>query len=387
MYLISCTNLNLVIMIIGINAINIKSIGGVTHLNEIINNTINKNLLIKFKIQKIYIWAPKLTLKNIITNKNIVKIKKEYGLIAGLFWNLYFIRNEIKKYKCDILFLPDGLNYFYNLKKVILFQNLLPFDNNEIIKFGLSFNLLKFYFMSILYHFSIKKSDGIIFLNKYSKNLIEDKFNYKVNNYAIIPHGISKNYFETKIQKKDNNFNILYVSSFDYYKNQISIIKAVSLINLNKRYNVKLYLVGNYNSSAIKKIYKHFFKLNKSILKHLIIKNYLSEKSLIRLMGNMDLICFPSTCESMGLSLLEGMASHLPVICSNKSSMPKTFKNQKYLFNPYNIKRLVKLIEGLIESKTEREKLAKSTREEAIKYNWEETSLKTIKFINEIANQ
>lgn len=372
-------------MIIGINAINIKSIGGITHLHQTINGIINQNLHIRFNIKKIYIWAPSKSLRKIKTHKKIVKIKKNYNFIQNLLWNLLFIRSEIKKYNCDILFLPDGLNFFYKIKSVILFQNLLPFDNNELVKFGLSFSLLKFYLMSIIYELSIKNSNGVIFLNKYSKNLIEHKFKLKINNFAIIPHGISKNYFETKIKKKDSNFNILYVSSFDYYKNQINLIKAISNLNQNG-YKIKLYLVGDYNNYSIRKIYERFFKLNKVILKDIIIKKYLPEKSIITLMGNMDLICFPSTCESMGLSLLEGMASHLPVISSNQSTMKETFKHNEFLFNPHDINNIKKKIEYLIKNKSKRESLAESTKIEAVKYNWDVTSYKTVKFIYDNRN-
>ena len=124
----------------------------------------------------------------------------------------------MKTYKCDVLFLPSGLNYFYKQKTVVLFQNLIPFDNNELIKYGFSFKLFRLYFLSIIYRVSMKNSDSIIYLNKFSKNLIENKFNILSKKSAVIPHGFSKNYYHSFKLKKDKSFNIIYVSSIDFYK-------------------------------------------------------------------------------------------------------------------------------------------------------------------------
>lgn len=41
---------------------------------------------------------------------------------------------------------------------------------------------------------SFRKSDGIIFLTKYAKDLISKKLNLK-NSNIIIPHGINKKFF------------------------------------------------------------------------------------------------------------------------------------------------------------------------------------------------
>lgn len=369
-------------MIIGINAINIKSYGGEAHLINFLNTIIVNKLIKKHSLEKIYVWTTKSISKKLLFNKNVIIFVVELESFKNLYWNVVTFRKISRKYKCDILFLPSGLNYFYKQKSIVLFQNLIPFDNNEIIKYGFSIKLLRLYFLSLIFRISMKNSDGVIYLNKYSKNLIEDKFNIHSKKNSIIPHGFSNNYFKSKKLKKDKSFNIIYVSSIDFYKNHSTLIKSSLMLN-DQGYNIKLFFVGDFINDEMETIFKNNIIGKPLLNKILFHKKYLNEKSIIKLMSNMDLVCFPSSCESMGLGLLEGMASHLPVICSNSSSLKETFKLKKYMFNPHDREELTKLIKKIIDNKEISKLNANLTRNNAKKYNWERTSDRTLKFFNE----
>ena len=235
------------------------------------------------------------------------------------------------------------------------------------------------YFAFVKY--SLKCSSGVIYLNKYSKKLIESRYGYKNVNYKIVPHGFSEDFFNTKLNKTDKSFNILYVSSIDFYKNHITLLKSLKKL-LEIGYAVKLFIVGNYLNKDIKIKFEKLIKKD-SFLKKVVHHNNLKEKEIIQLMGNMDLVCFPSSCESVGLGLIEGMASHLPVICSKGSTFSETFKNKNYMFETYNSENLTKLIMKLIINPVERKELAKSTTKIARNFNWQKSSMETFKFINE----
>ena len=371
-------------MIIGINAINIKSYGGKTHLVNLVNFIVRNDDFSEY--DKIYIWTNSQNNKEIIKNKKIKVFIKDLNFFKSLFWNLIEFRNILKKNKVDILFLPSGIDYFYNIKKVILFQNLIPFDNNEIVKYGFSLTTLKIYFLGILYRYSIRKASGVIYLNKYSKYLIEGKIGIKAKKSKIIPHGISKNYFKTKKKKIDKSFNIIYVSSIDYYKNHITLIKAILKLQQRGFDNLKIFLVGDFINRKIQKIFESNFNSNLEISKKLVHIKYLKENEIIKLMSNMDLVCYPSSCESMGLGLIEGMASHLPVLSSNTSSLLETFNLKEFTFNPYNSTELSNLIEKIFKNKKIMEYNSKSTVEIAKNYEWRKTAQLSLKFFKECMN-
>ena len=67
-------------MILGIDASNIKTGGGLTHCLEIINN----KSYIDSGFEKVVIWSNKNTLDKIIDDKSIIK-KTSYLLIKGIY--------------------------------------------------------------------------------------------------------------------------------------------------------------------------------------------------------------------------------------------------------------------------------------------------------------
>ena len=90
-------------MIIGIDATNIKSDGGIVHLFELINNFNFK----KTNIKKIIIWGNSKSLKQIKKNSKINKIqidKVSSSSFYIIFWQLFFLPNQLKKNNCDILY-------------------------------------------------------------------------------------------------------------------------------------------------------------------------------------------------------------------------------------------------------------------------------------------
>ena len=75
-------------MIIGINASNIKSVGGINHINNIIEY-IDENYSLKYEIDKIIIWASSkayLELKKIKKGNFYKKVKYD-NFLYNLFGN------------------------------------------------------------------------------------------------------------------------------------------------------------------------------------------------------------------------------------------------------------------------------------------------------------
>ena len=79
--------------------------------------------------------------------------------------------------------------------------------------------------------------------------------------------------------------------------------------------------------------------------------------------------------------LLESMASGKPIACSNKQPMPEFLKDGGYYFNAKSVNSIFETLENLLNSLKKFEKLNKLNVQELKKYNWEETSTKTIDFI------
>lgn len=371
-------------MNLGINASNIKSVGGINHIYNIIYY-LRKDYKKKFLINKIIIWCSNIAYQELKNLKNddieIKKIKFD-NLFYNLYWKFFYLKYLLKKNNCDIFFSLDGIIIGKFKKTVILFQNLIPFNYQEIVNYGITFQTLKNIFTLYLYKFSTLFADGYIVLNNYGKNLIEKKLG-KLSNVKVIPHGVSKEYFyiKKKDKKKNNILDIIYISPVDLYKHQWNVIEAIRQLN-NQGHKIRLKIIGSIsNKQSFKNLSKQMKKTN---VKDKIITYYghLSKKKIFQKMKESDLFLFGSSCESFGLTLLEGMASDLAVLSSNKSGLNYTSGKKAIYFDPLNIESIKNsLLKFINLNETEKIINIKNTKKIAKNYNWRKTSNLTFQFL------
>ena len=131
--------------ILGIDASNISTGGGLTHLVELLN-AVNPNL---YGFRRVVIWSSKSTLSAIDDTDWLKKCCNKYldrNLFYRVFWQKFYLEHELNREKCDLLFVPGG-SFVTDFKPVITInQNLLPFELDEIKRFGFSFLSIKFLF-------------------------------------------------------------------------------------------------------------------------------------------------------------------------------------------------------------------------------------------------
>jgi len=326
-----------------VNAVNIKSKGGIAHLQNFINYSKHS------KFSQITIWISKETSKKIkISSSKKIKFKN-CNFITGSFiykffyFNLYYL---LKKY--DAFYSLDGVSVFAP-KSIIFFQNLLPFDNYEIIRHGISIKTFKFFILGILYKISYLNSIGRIYLNNYCKKFIEKKYGVKDKNFYVIPHGISKKFQITAQKKKNKKLKLLYVSNFEIYKNHLQFMEGLLKFDKNN-HNLKLEIIfaGDFTDVQLKikilKFSQKFLGTNISIK----IQNNCNSNKIKMLMSEVDGIVFCSSCESFGFPILEAMQSKKPFFCAEKCDFKNLTQNQAIYFDPFNVDQIAKKFDYFI---------------------------------------
>jgi len=365
-------------MIIGINALNVNSGGGIQHLAELVINICKI-----YPNNQIIIWSDKTVQNKIPKHKNIKFRQVNLSYLFKFFWKIIFLKKEILKEKCDIIFYSDGIIIGKQpVKSVLLYQNLIPFNFREIIKYGFSLTFFKLLIIRLLYILSSSKADGIIFLNKFGYNYIKNII-YVKKNYIIIPHGISRKFYINIKKRKIKN--LIYISTIDRYKNQIKLVKAINNINFYRNYEDKLnlHLIGSVSDSNYYSSFNKLIEGNSNIIYH----GNLEHEKILKILLKMDLYIFASSCESMGLSLLEGMATSLPVLCSNKSGLKSTMNFKTFFFNPESSRDIKKKILLLINNKKEILRNSKLSTQMSKKFSWELCAIKTFTFFKKIVSQ
>ena len=376
---------------VGIDATNISSGGGLTHLFELLENVKPKEL----NIRKVIVWSSSDTNKRLPNKDWLIKktpsaINK--NIVIRTIWQTFFLSKSVKKNDCDVLFVPGGI-YLGSFRPIVsMSQNLLPFDKTEFLRFGFSRTTLRFILLRIFQSRTFKKSDGIIFLTKYAREAVR-KVAGDFPASTIIPHGISSQFFlETK---KHNHFDledhskpirIVYVSIVNHYKHQWNVVKAVEKLRKECGYSIKLDLIGPNHPSAKKKLDEQII-LSDSKNEWVEYHNSIPHEQLQKFYINSDIAVFASSCENLPIILLEKMASGLPIACSNKRPMPDVLENAGLYFDPENYEDIsFKLLE-LVKSRELRISLSKKSYEKAQKYNWRDCSQATFKYLTNVINR
>ncbi len=376
---------------IGIDATNIRGGGGITHLIELLIALRPQQL----GIQKVVVWGGERTI-SMLPNRSWLSVNNPKMLNKGLFcrtiWQIFSLSNSVRSYGCDVLFVPGG-SYVGSFKPVVtMSQNLLPFENSEIKRFGISTTIIRLLLLRYVQSSAFKKSEGTIFLTEYARQMVENHTG-KLSNTTLIPHGISTKFFkeprrQCRIDDYSDNqpFKVLYVSIVNQYKHQWHVVNAIAKLRAKYGYPIELNLVGPSFLPAMNRLQQQI-DYDDPYHKWVRYHGSVSHDELVEYYSSSDLGVFASSCENLPIILLEKMASGLPVACSNKGPMPEVLGGSDFYFDPENSSEMSDVINKLVCSPEFRYELAQSNYKKSQFYSWSQCASKTFNFLVEISNK
>jgi glycosyltransferase involved in cell wall biosynthesis len=87
---------------------------------------------------------------------------------------------------------------------------------------------------------------------------------------------------------------------------------------------------------------------------------------------------YPSLYEGFGLSVLEAMASGLPVLISNRASLPEVASGAALIVEAEDVQAMTENIRVMLDDNQWRGAASRQSLEVAKRYSWETTALKTV---------
>jgi alpha-1,3-rhamnosyl/mannosyltransferase len=127
----------------------------------------------------------------------------------------------------------------------------------------------------------------------------------------------------------------------------------------------------------------HHHELNRTLSSleqkgKIILTGYIPQELLPPLYRNASLFVYPSLYEGFGLPVLEAMASGVPVITSNTTSLPEVVADAGLLVNPLSIDALREGMSRLLADDTLRKDISGKGLERARLFSWEKCSRETL---------
>jgi len=234
---------------------------------------------------------------------------------------------------------------------------------------------------------TVSSADRIITTTEYvKKELISLNYSKVVQPIDLAPSGVTNIFkpyeeqnekFLKEIKEKYElpHSYLLFAGRLNARKNIQALIK--SLLFLNDK-NISLVIVGDIDWKSPK---IHHLLSVKEIKKRIIFTGAVPDDELAAIHAMAKIFCFPSFAEGFGLPPLEAMASGVPVVVSNTTSMPEVCDGAALFVDPHNIKDIAEKINELLENKTLYELKKKTGLEWARQYTWKRTGEKIMESI------
>jgi len=374
-----------------IDATNIKSGGGTTHLNELLGQIIQHNNV--YKINTIIVVSSSETLNTLPSSTIIVQETAKFlnkRIIHRFLWTFFSFSKLISRYNPDIMLCLGG-TYLGSFKPVVAFShNMLFFDSKESSRYGVSLFRFKFPLMYLMQKQCFKKSAGLIFISEFAKRMIFNKHLPPSKPFSIIHHGVSNRFKQSpKVQKAisdysaQNPFKLLYVSSVDAYKHQWHLVNVVGRLR-RENFMITLDMVGaSLHNKSIRKM-KDAILVNDSSESFIKFHGTIGYHEIQDMYKNADLFVFCSTCENMPNILVEAMSAGLPIASSSYGPMPEFLEDSAVYFDPTNEESLYYSLKDLILNREKRTLIADNAYTYADKYSWKKCADQTITFLRQV---
>ena len=372
-------------MIIGIDASRNRSGGTFAHMVGLISELDAES----HGINQIHVWSHKNLLDEIPDKPWLVKHNPKFlekNIFMQLIWQRFLFKKELKQNKCMIVFNTTASSIGTFKPNVTLSQDMLPFEPGEMERYKFGLGRLRLFFLKILYVRALRFSSAVIFLTHYASHMIQ-KVTGPIKNSEIIPHGVNDSFRNIKIQREWNQGSLneikcVYVSSAAPYKHQWNVVRAIKLLR-EKGFPLTLTLVGGGSGFAQKRL-EDEIKLSDPNGTFVTQYSFIHIDNIPMVLSESDLFVFASSCENMPVTLIEGMASGLPIACSDRGPMPEVLGDGGVYFNPEEPVSIADAIKRLIEDEELRLRGIKISKQISNKYLWKMNSKKTFNFLVEI---
>jgi len=174
---------------------------------------------------------------------------------------------------------------------------------------------------------------------------------------------------------------VLFLGTLKPSKNITGLISAWSQIS-SKFPEYKLVVAGK-KGWLYNPIFEHVKKLK--VEKQVIFTDFMPDCDKPSLIKGATLFVLPSFWEGFGIDVVNSMASGVPVVASNRGSLPEVVGNAGFLVNPDNTHEIAsKITKVLLMSKKEYNNLSLKSVRQAKRFSWEKTARDTLRIITDV---
>ena len=289
-------------------------------------------------------------------------------------WFEFGIKKALEKHNVDVFLSPDGyLSLKSNIKQIPVIHDLsfihypgdLPFWNKKYVNYFFP----KF----------ARKAAKIITVSKYSKEDIkkslgikDDKIRVAYNGIGEVFHPISEEEKEqTRSKFTEGKKYFLFVSALHPRKNVTRLFQAFDLFKSETNSDTKLLMVGEkyWWNKEIKQVFDEM-----EYQQEVVFTGHIQSEELNKIYGSALALTYVSYFEGFGIPLVEAMRCELPIIASDKTSLPEVGGDAAIYVNPFLIEDIKNGMKRIYSDETLRSELIENGKTRAKEFSWDKTA-------------
>lgn len=252
-------------------------------------------------------------------NLELIEVPR-MGWIKRFFWDAYFFGNELSKLPGTLIKAISLQNTSLNVTcdQIIYLHQPLPFTDVKLLLFRKDQFKLYLYQNYYVYFINLFVNDNTKFVvqTNWMSESLHKKCNVKKSNiYVVKPEVALPGGVDVVGSASDGNVHkLIYPATPLFYKNHITILKALQILKLSDMLGDTLFQVTfDYGFSPIFDKYVSDFDL----VGNVEYLGVIPHEELLRKYSESTLVLFPSFIETFGLPLAEGAVFKKLVLCSD----------------------------------------------------------------------
>lgn len=370
-------------MIVGIDASRNRSGGAKVHLHGLLTTADPK----QYGIECVHLWSHRRLLDQIPAQPWMTKhapAALDSSLSRQVWWQTTKLSQEAAAVGCDILFTTDASTTCRFKPMVTLSQDLLSYEPGVMRLFGISRARLRLLTILWLQNRALRSSAGAMFLTRYAASVIQKSCG-GLSNVACVPHGVGDEFRRNPDPPGWPNdareeIRCVYVSNAAMYKHQWEVVRAIASLR-RRGHNLALELIGGGSGRAQARLDAAIAECDPDGA-FVTQSGKIPHAALPAALRQAHLFIFASSCENLPVTLLEGMATGLPIACSNRGPMPEVLQDAGVYFDPEDYGSIAQAIEKLVVDTDLRNRVARQACILSRNYSWSRCATETWKFIS-----
>ena len=254
---------------------------------------------------------------------------------TGEWWLNFSLPQIVRDSQADIF---HGASFLVpwrktSFRKIVTIHDLIAFHCPETYPFKFR------HYIRWITRLSLRSADRIIVPSTHTKEDVINYFNIGEEKIDVVPHYTHPRFRpfapeEAVYHRRALGLPepyILCVGTLEKRKNHVALLKAYEILKKRTQILHKLLLIGPsaHDSESLLRLIKE-----SPVASDIIHWGWKKIESLDAIYACADLFVLPSFYEGFGLPVLEAMASGVPVICSNTTSLPEVVGDAGRIVSP-----------------------------------------------------